>query len=383
MQKEKMRLVYLTINGYTILAVLAITLIAFDLLALEQNITLSWVLILLKNGLPYLLGALVLSAIASNLKIIYEGTFVPAIFNALTGITIGFIAYFVCTIGAFPLQIHTLSIYIFILVALSSTYYLVNKILQIQQQIIPISIARFTILTCMGITLRFAALALGESVILTNILLFGFLFGGATTLFYPLRYSKKSYAKKMGTSIGAGTVTKVVLFVILGVIIASYALLLRPYLAQTNENMTLIGEWMFIGIMTAASFLLLRKKLNAISGPIILANWIKHTQELDFKTSPEVNALSDAIDNFLQTGDKNAITWFLYDFLTQQKVQHRQIYSTLTELFNFQNKPTPHLIFSWDYPLLQESEKIRRKETIENIIKKLNPELFRSNQGDK
>jgi hypothetical protein len=374
-----MNTVYYTVTAYTILGVLAVALIGFDLLALEQNSSISGIFIVIKNGLAYLLGAMVFSAIAVNFKIIYKGTYTSTVFNTLNGIAIAFVAYFVCSINLLPLQIQTLSVFIFILIMLISAYYLLNNVLRIQQQITLLAITRFVVLACIGFILRFSVLAIGENSIVAEILLYGFLFGGVTALFYPLKYSKKSYAKKIGGWVGTRTIVKVTI----GLFLATYALLMRPYIFQMNENWVLIGEWIFIGILATVSFLLLRAKLDDISAPIIMSGWIKHTQELDFKSSPELNKLSQDIDNFLQTGDKDALALFLFDFLSEQKLPHLQIYQTLKELFNFQDKPTPHLIFSWDYPLFQESEKIRRKEAIKNVIEKLSPELFRSNQGDK
>ena len=377
MQKETNRQIYYSITAYLIFAFLILIFTELDVLSLAQDSSLRTNFLLIKNGFPYFLAALALSAIAVCIKIRYKGSDSKTIFNSLHGIALAFIAYFMFDMNILPISTQNLSIYIFLLITAASTLYMLNNILKNRQQFTPLAIASFATVTCIGVILRFTALAAGQSDLIADIIMYGFFFGAVTALFYPLRYSKKSYAKKLGTWIGSGTTTKI----ILGIVIATYVLFIRPYFSSINENWTLIGEWIFIGVFAGASFLLIRAKLEDISAPAILAKWTKHTQELNFKPSEEINILSRNIDQFLQTGNKDGITWFLFDFLTNQNVSHDKIYSVLKELFNHQNLPNPKLILPWDLALFEESEKTKRKKVVENMIKKLNPELFRGNKG--
>ena len=377
MQKETNRQIYYSITAYLIFAILILIFTELDVLSLAQDSSLRTNFLLIKNGFPYFLAALALSAIAVCIKIRYKGSDSKTIFNGLHGIALAFIAYFMFDMNILPISTQNLSIYIFLLITAASTLYMLNNILKNRQQFTPLAIASFATVTCIGVILRFTALAAGQSDLIADIIMYGFFFGAVTALFYPLRYSKKSYAKKLGTWIGSGTTTKI----ILGIVIATYVLFIRPYVSSINENWTLIGEWIFIGVFAGASFLLIRAKLEDISAPAILAKWTKHTQELNFKPSEEINILSRNIDQFLQTGNKDGITWFLFDFLTNQNVSHDKIYSVLKELFNHQNLPNPKLILPWDLALFEESEKTKRKKVVENMIKKLNPELFRGNKG--
>ena len=377
MQKETNRQIYYSITAYLIFALLILIFTELDVLSLAQDSSLRTNFLLIKNGFPYFLAALALSAIAVCIKIRYKGSDSKTIFNGLHGIALAFIAYFMFDMNILPISTQNLSIYIFLLITAASTLYMLNNILKNRQQFTPLAIASFATVTCIGVILRFTALAAGQSDLIADIIMYGFFFGAVTALFYPLRYSKKSYAKKLGTWIGSGTTTKI----ILGIVIATYVLFIRPYFSSINENWTLIGEWIFIGVFAGASFLLIRAKLEDISAPAILAKWTKHTQELNFKPSEEINILSRNIDQFLQTGNKDGITWFLFDFLTNQNVSHDKIYSVLKELFNHQNLPNPKLILPWDLALFEESEKTKRKKVVENMIKKLNPELFRGNKG--
>ena len=377
MQKETNRQIYYAITAYLIFAILILIFTELDVLSLAQDSSLRTNFLLIKNGFPYFLAALALSAIAVCIKIRYKGSDSKTIFNGLHGIALAFIAYFMFDMNILPISTQNLSIYIFLLITAASTLYMLNNILKNRQQFTPLAIASFATVTCIGVILRFTALAAGQSDLIADIIMYGFFFGAVTALFYPLRYSKKSYAKKLGTWIGSGTTTKI----ILGIVIATYVLFIRPYVSNINENWTLIGEWIFIGVFAGASFLLIRAKLEDISAPAILAKWTKHTQELNFKPSEEINILSRNIDQFLQTGNKDGITWFLFDFLTNQNVSHDKIYSVLKELFNHQNLPNPKLILPWDLALFEESEKTKRKKVVENMIKKLNPELFRGNKG--
>lgn len=377
MQKETNRQIYYSITAYLIFAILILIFTELDVLSLAQDSSLRTNFLLIKNGFPYFLAALALSAIAVCIKIRYKGSDSKTIFNSLHGVALAFIAYFMFDMNILPISTQNLSIYIFLLITAASTLYMLNNILKNRQQFTPLAIASFATVTCIGVILRFTALAAGQSDLIADIIMYGFFFGAVTALFYPLRYSKKSYAKKLGTWIGSGTTTKI----ILGIVIATYVLFIRPYFSSINENWTLIGEWIFIGVFAGASFLLIRAKLEDISAPAILAKWTKHTQELNFKPSEEINILSRNIDQFLQTGNKDGITWFLFDFLTNQNVSHDKIYSVLKELFNHQNLPNPKLILPWDLALFEESEKTKRKKVVENMIKKLNPELFRGNKG--
>jgi hypothetical protein len=379
MQKDIMRKLALVAVGYIVLAVLLFVFVFFDVLSLRSYADFGVSLSILKTGIPYFLAAIIFSALASVFKILYKGTFAPTVSKTLYGIAAGFIVFFFLAISYMPLLLQDLAVYVFFLIVLVSVYSLGNFVLGSRQQITFLALLRFSALAVLGVILRFAVIDCfgSANTVVANILLFGFLFAAATALFYPLQYSKKSAFKKVGSWLGTGTLQKV----ILGMILAGYLLFFRSYLTQFNSNGTLIGEWVFVGLLTVFAIYRLRVKLDAISAPLILESWEKHQQELGFKTSDEFVFLSKEVDAFLKLGEKKGVLLFLFNFLFLKKVSPNYIDLVLGELINYQDPPNPRLIFSWDAQLFEESKLQKRKLVLDEIIESLSPDVFRSNVG--
>jgi hypothetical protein len=379
MQKDIMKKLTLVAVGYVAMAVLLFLFIFFDVLSLRNYPGFDVPFSILKIGVPYFLGAIIFSALVSVLKILYKGTCLPAISNTLIGIAIAFIVFFFFTISYMPLLLQNIAVYFFFLIVLVSVYSLGNFVLGSRQQITFLALLRFSALAVLAVILRFAVIGCfgNANTIVANILLFGFLFSAATALFYPLQYSKKSAFKKVGNWLGTGTLQKV----ILGMILAGYLLFFRSYLTQFNSNGTVIGEWVFVGLITVIAVYRLRVKLDAISAPLILESWEKHQQELGFKTSEEFVLLSKEVDTFLKLGEKKGVLLFLFNFLFLKKVSPNYIDLVLGELINYQDPPNPRLIFSWDAQLFEEAKLQKRKLVLDEIIESLSPDVFRSNVG--
>jgi hypothetical protein len=379
MQKDIMKKLMLVVVGYVVMAVLLFLFVFFDVLSLRFYPGFDVPFSILKNGVPYFLATIVFLAMTSVFKIFYKGTFVPAVSNTLIGIATAFIVFFFFTIPPMPLLLQNLAVYFFFLIVLIAVYSLGNAVLGSRQQITFLALLRFSGLAVLGIILRFAVIECfgNGNTVVANILLFGFLFAAATALFYPLQYSKKSAFKKLGGWLGTGTLQKV----ILGMILAGYLLFFRSYLSQINSNGTMIGEWVFVGLLTIVAVYRLRVKLDVISAPLILESWEKHQQELGFKTSEEFVFLSKEVDAFLKLGEKKGVLLFLFNFLFSKKVSPNYIDLVLGELINYQDPPNPRLIFSWDAQLFEESKLQKRKIVLDEIIESLSPDVFRSNAG--
>jgi hypothetical protein len=330
----------------------------------------------MQTGLLFFISSIIFLAAASTTKILSKGLFSPKIANALSAFAAIILIYYFSSNEYVPSLIQAIRLHVFIIASVLILYFLFNFILLNRQQITLIGVLRFFVIASLGIILHFAAgiIIVGYEVI-ANIILVSFLFAAITACFYPLQYSKRTAARKIGKWIGTGILSKLVL----GLVLAIYILFLRSYFSNIDANLTMIGEWTFAGVLASIAFLRLRLKLDLISAPIILEKWQKHQQELGFKTTDELVSLTEYVDAFLQRGEKSNLLTFLFVFLYERKVNIKFINSSLNELISYCDPPQPRIIFAWDQQLYEEKRLLSRKQVMDNTVKNLNADLF----GDK
>ena len=163
---------------------------------------------------------------------------------------------------------------------------------------------------------------------------------------------------------------------ILGVTIALYLLLVRPYFYGINSTLTLVMEWVTIGMITVAGFLWLRSKLEIVSAPMLLETWTKHKQELNFKSTEELNTLSGHIEEFLNRGKKNHVLLYLSNFLFERKIPTSGVNSALSELINYQDKRAQRIFFSWEASTIHKENVENRSQVLKRIIRNLNENIL-------
>jgi|WetSurMetagenome_2_1015567.scaffolds.fasta_scaffold90162_2 hypothetical protein len=375
MKKETLMKVSYVVFGYVFLAITLVLFIVLDVASLKSNPDVSQFMTFLQSGMPYFLIALTLSGLTIILGILLQGVFLSPLSRTVNMFAFAVLIYFLLTTRYTPLQFQVLAVYAFLIIALLSTYTLVNPILRNYKQFTMVASLRFVTLVVFGIILQLAVLAVNNSQDVANVLAFGFVFAGVTSLFSPLENAKSSTPKKIGKWFGKGTISKI----FLGIILAIYLIFIRSRLIELYSNTVMIGEWIFIGLLVLVALFSLRSKLSVVTAPILLESWQKHQQELGFRTTDEFLALSQAIDSFLNSGKKNDLLLFLLRFLSENKVNTENIDSTLDGLINYKDQPRPRLFFSWDSGFLEQEVLQKRKDIVKQIIKNLNADLFRSN----
>jgi hypothetical protein len=379
MPKETTKKIVVIAAVYSAVAALLYVFVAFDLLAyLGNSGSILSMVTLLKAGLPFFLGAVALSAAASIFKTLFKGIFVLPVSRMLKGFAIAFLIYFFFVNPLMALRIQALGLYAFTIVIVASAYYAASSVLFECHQITLLTLLKFASIIVMGVIFRAAILSyiIEYAGIVADIVTFGFLFAAITALFYPLKYSDRSAIKKIGGWMGTNTSSKF----IIGIIVAGYILFLRPYFYERSANMTLIGEWLSIGLMAIAGYLRMRSKLENISAPLILETWKKHQQELNFKSSDELETLSKKVEEFLKYGRKTDVLLFLFNFLFERMVHVDRINYALIDLINYQDPPPPRLIFSWEANFINKENLQKRGQVLTKTIKNLNENIFRINQ---
>lgn len=362
------------ITLYVLIATAIIVFGPLDIASFNSNNGLRPFLVFLQAGLPYLLTAIAFSATASIIQVSLIGTFTKSITQTLNLYGLAFLIYFLFS-QYLPPQNKIASIYILSITMLLVTYPLLNTILKSYKQFTLGALFKFTILTLIAIFFQLTTIALTQNQEAANSLMIGFMFGGITTLTTPLQESSSPKKKKIGRFFGKGTIA----FIILGFIIGLYIYLLRPRLVETNSTYVLIGEWLAIGLAALIALLSLRSKIAPVTGPLLIESWQKHQQELGFRTTQDFQMLSQAIDNFINSGGKNDLLLFLFRFLHENKVNSTNMNIVLDELINYQTPPKPRLFFSWDNNLLEQQTIDKRKTIAKNLINNLNVDLFRNN----
>ncbi len=344
-----------------------------DIASLNSNPNLRPIIVFLQAGFPYFLIAIAVSAIASSIQVSLLGNLAKSISQTLNLFGLVFLIYFLFN-QYLPLQNKIASIYILSITMLLVTYLLLNTILKSGKQFTLNALLKFSILTVMAIFLQLTTMVIAQNQEAANSLMIGFIFGGLTTLATPLQESPGPKKKKIGRFFGKGTVA----FIILGVMMGLYIYFLRPILVGMNSTYVLIGEWLAIGLAALTALLSLRSKIASVTGPLLIESWQKHQQELGFRTTEDFLALSQAIDNFINSGGKNDLLLFLFRFLHENKVNSTNMNLALDELINYQTPTKPRLFFSWDNNLLEQQTIEKRKTIAKNLIENLNADLFRN-----
>jgi hypothetical protein len=359
---------------YALVAIVLVLLIAKDIASLKSSPGLSQYFPFLQTGLPYFLVALVFSGIASVIGLTFLGTFARYLSRTFNIYALALLLYFLMS-NSGSTQLNALSIYILLLTMVLATYVLFNPMLTSYKQFTLGAILMLLTLVLIGAILQFAIPAISKSQAPANALTFGFIFGGVASLATPLQHGKSPRTKKIGRFFGKGTIS----FIVLGVIIGIYLFYFRARLIEWNSNAVMIGEWVSVGLIVLCSMLALRSNVGAVTAPMLIEDWQKHKQELGFRTTDDFLQLTEAIDAFSESGTKNELLLFLFQFLSENGVSIESMSPALNELINYQKQPHPRLIFSWDANFLEQEEKQKRKELIKRLIKNLNSDLFRGN----
>jgi hypothetical protein len=378
MPKETIKKLFVIAAIYSAAAVLLYVFIAFNVISyLGNSVQISSASTLLMAGLPFFMGAIASLAAASIFKTLFKGIFVLSFSKMLKGFAIAFIVFFFFANPLMTLKIQAIGLYAFLIAIVACIYYSASFALSEYRQITLLTLLKFVSIVIVGVLLRATILSylVEYAGIVADIVTFGFLFAGITALFYPLKYSERSAIKKIGGWMGTGTSSKF----IIGIILAAYILFLRPYFYDKNANITLIAEWLAIGLFAAASYLRLKSKLEKISAPLILETWKKHQQRLNFRSSDELEILSGKVEEFLKYGKKTDILLFLFNFLFERTVFVDRINSALIDLINYQDPPPSRLIFSWEADFAYKENVQKREQVLVQTIKNLNENIFRIN----
>jgi hypothetical protein len=363
----------IVITLYIIIAAAIVVFGPIDIASLNANPNLRPIIAFLQAGFPYFLLSIVFSATASSIQVSLLGTFAKSTIQTLNLYSLAFLIYFLFN-QYLPPQNKIASIYILSITMLLVTYPLLNTILKSFKQFTLGALSNFTILTLIAIFFQLTTFALTQNQEVANSIMIGFVFGGLTTIATPLQESAGPKKKKIGRFLGKGTGA----FIILGIMIGLYIYFLRPKLVQMNSTYVLIGEWLVIGLAALIALLSLRSKIAPVTGPLLIESWQKHQQELGFRTTEDFLVLSQAIDNFINSGGKNDLLLFLFRFLHENKVNPTNMNIALDELINYQNQTKPRLFFSWDNNLLEQQTMEKRKTIAKNLINNLNADLFRN-----
>lgn len=379
MQKEIIKELLKIVAVYSVAATLLYVFMGFNLIAyLGNSPQISSISTLLIAGMPYFLCAIAALAVANIFKILFKGIFVQPVTKMLKGFAVSFPICFLFVNPFMAPNIQASGVNVFLIFIVAFVYLAASKILSEYNQIVRLTLLKFASITIVGVLFRsiVASIVIVEYAgIVADIITFGFLLAAITVLFYPLKYSDRSAIKKIGGWMGTGTSSKF----IIGLIIAAYILFLRQYLYGISANITLICEWLSIGLIAVASYLRLRSKLESISAPLLLETWKKHQQKLNLKSSEELETLSRKVEDFLKYGKKTDILLFLFNFLFERMVHVDRIDSALVDLIDYQEPQRSRFIFSWEAELVNKANIQKRAEVLTKTIKNLNENIFRIN----
>jgi hypothetical protein len=316
---------------------------------------------------PIFIGTINTLGSVNAMWIAFRGKFVSLLAKMSLGFLCGFLLYFL--IARSPVESTQIAgFYVFLTTAFASVYYAANIMLKATRQITLSALVKCGILVALGVSSFGAVFYASHSISASATVLFGFVFAGVAALFNPLRFADKPTPRAFGKLITKNTI----LMIVIGLLIAIYAVLGHPAFYAANPFATLIGEWLTIVIVVVVCYLYLRRKVEGISAPLIVEKWKKHEQALNFKTSQELAFITQLIDEFLQHGKKNGIVLYLTKFLFDRRVNPDQISAVLNDLINYQDA-NPKLFFRGDAKLitnlnLQSRNQVMSK-TIENVQK--------------
>jgi hypothetical protein len=363
MKTETIKVVIIAVC-YTILAVVLLVLMQLNAFAVLEPIAFG-IFHFSSLSYPFLLGAICTLAILHIIKTLYEGSHVIVISKILALCSGASFFYFLALNIPELSSNSTLGFYILLATILASTYYGADRILRASNQITLQTITKSIILILVAFVSSAIVLTYSpQSSLYANMSLSGFIFAGLTNSGYPFRFTDKPATRKMGKWLSKDIIGSIVI----GVLIAFYIFYVHPIVYAIDPTITLIAEWLFVGLVVLGSYLSIRSKVTGISAPLILETWKKHQQELNFKTTKELTDLTENIDEFITYGNKNYILLYLTNFLFEKKVNIEDINAAIDGLINYQDAK-PKLFFKWDQKLINNLNMQNRNETLLKAIK--------------
>lgn len=154
-----------------------------------------------------------------------------------------------------------------------------------------------------------------------------------------------------------------------------YLLSLRPIILDTADKYSRflpLGEWIIICLVF---YHLYTEMKSYISSYMITRDevgvWTKHIQSIEFKTSRDMDEITNAIENFIEKGEKKELIVRLTLLLSRAGLTAPRITYTLSEILRHRDKEAGILSFTWQVKQLQEKNKQRRKEVTSNILEAL------------
>jgi hypothetical protein len=317
------------------------------------------------EALPLLVIAIAAFASIEVIYTVYKGEFVSVLNKALTVIACTFFIYFLLYGLFFTAGAQFIGFYVFLIVIITSSCIALNEILKASDQITLQALTKTGAL----ITIGFLSCGLvmdisSKNHLIANMSLSGFFFAGIASSFYPFSFADKPKVRKMSAWLSKDIIGKIVI----GVLIGFYIFYIHPIVYAIDPTITLVGEWLFIAMVAVGGYLSVRSKVNGISVPVMVENWRKHQQELQFKTTHELTDLTEVIDEFLTYGNKNSILIYLTNFLFEKKVDSIEISYLLNDLINYADVK-PKIFFKPEERLIKNLNAQKRNQVLSKTIK--------------
>lgn len=315
--------------------------------------------------MPLLIGAIASVATIEIIYTLYKGEFVSVLTKTLIVIAGAFFFYFLFYGSLTNANTQSIGLFTFLIVIVAASCLAFNRILKDSYQITLQTLTKTVALILLGVLSSGLVMAFSsQNLLFANISISGFFFAGFTALFYPASFADKPKVRKASAWLSKDTIGKIVI----GVLIGFYIFFVHPKVYAIDPTWTLIGEWLFVAVVAVGGYLSIRSKVSGISAPLIVENWKKHQQELEFKTTEELTTLAENVEEFLDYGNKNYILLYLTNFLFEKNVDVEQINLALTELINYQDIK-PKLVVKWDEPLIKNLNAQKRKQVLSKTIK--------------
>lgn len=358
---------------------LAIIVIAYSVItiALFAAMQLNWLSVLEPLALsifhfssstfPALLAALVCLALMHSIQSIYKGNYIWTISNVLKFSALSFFGYFLASnIPGFQ-TVSLLGFYVLISVLIVIAYSGFTRILKASKQITLYTLTRITLLVSLAIVSSLIVLYISpDNTLVASMPFSGFLFAAFTTSFYPANFSEKPKTKRLGKLMNRDLIS----IIVIGAVIALFIGYIHPILYAQDQNLTLIGEWLSIGMVVLICYLYIRTKVEGITIPVMVETWGKHQQELDFKTTEAMTDLTQKIEEFITFGNKNRILLYLINFMFEKKIDFQEINYTLDALINYKDL-SPKIYFRWDEKMISNLNKENRTKILSGTIKRI------------
>jgi hypothetical protein len=319
------------------------------------------------EALPLLIGAIASVSAIEVIYTTYKGEFVSVLSKALGVIAGAFFVYFLLYGSLAIAGNQSIGFYTFLIVIVSSVYLASTKILKDSNQIILQTLTKTGALILIGFLSSALVRAFSpQNINIANMSLSGFFFAGITASFYPASFADKPKVRKAGAWLSKDTIGKIVI----GIVIGFYIFYIHPIVYAIDPTITLLGEWLFIALVAVSGYLSIRSKVNGISAPLIVENWKKHQQELQFKTTQELTNLTEIIEEFLTYGNKNFILIYLTNFLFEKKVNSEYISYLLNDLINYVDVK-PKMFSKAEEQLVKNLNAQKRDQVLSKTIKNI------------